>query len=118
MKQFFILALAVLVCALANAAPATTHSLSGSYEIGGKTLIDPPENEAQDTHFRVYLTGKPAKDLYLAMHVRPVKDECLMDGSITKAIGGTACTKLSNGAFECSFSVNIKSQRVESASVC
>ncbi len=118
MKHFRIFTTAVLASGLAAVAFAATHTLSGEYYIGGKTMVDPSENEKKDTHFRIFLNGASARDLYLAMKVRPVKDECLLDGSTTKFIGGTACTKHVNGKFECSFSVNIKAQRVESAYAC
>ena len=113
------LVVAVLALAVGGVAFASDHSLSGEYQIGGKTLIDPPATEAKDTHFRVFLTGPAAQDLYQAMKVRAVEDECLRDGSVTKFLGGTACTKLAKGgAYECSLSINVKAQRVESAYAC
>lgn len=118
MKHSRIVTIAVLASGLTAVAFAATHSLSGSYYIGGKTMVDPPENEKDDTHLRIFLNGASARDLYLAMKVRPINDECLLDGSITKFIGGTACIKHVNGKFECSLSINIKSQRVDSAYAC
>ena len=32
-------------------------SLSGQYRIAGKTVIDPPPSEAQDTHLHLELSG-------------------------------------------------------------
>ena len=111
------LILFAIVVGVAFAGPS--KSLTGSYIIGGKTLVDPPANEPKDTHLQIFLTGDSAKDLYQSMRVKPVADQCLLDGSVTKFLGGTACTMHVGGkAYECSFSVNIRSQRIESAYVC
>ena len=98
---------------------SSNNQLTGSFWIGGKTIIDPPNNEPIDTHLRVYLTGASAKRLFQAMKVKPVRDVCLDDGSLSKFIGGTQCTLHQGGKqFSCSFAINIESQRIELSSVC
>lgn len=119
MKHSHTLTVAILSLVVGTVTFAADHSLSGQYQIGGKTLIDPSDTEAKDTHFHVFLTDSAAQDLYQAMKIRPVKDECLRDGSVTKFLGGTACTRhAKSGAYECSLAINIKTQRVESAYTC
>jgi hypothetical protein len=119
MKRLCVIALMAFTFSSATLALAATGSLNGSYELGGKTLIDPPDGEAKDTHLRLFLEGGAAKDLYAALKVQAIEDECLGDGSMTKTLGGIACTVHADGhTFECSLAVNMKSQAVEPASAC
>ena len=64
------LAIAALLFAT-SASGADYKPLQGTYMVGGATLIDPPESEAQDTHFYVDLEGNAARDLYKALLDRP-----------------------------------------------
>jgi hypothetical protein len=119
MKRLCISTLMVFACLSPALALAASGSLNGSYELGGKTLIDPPDGEPQDTHLRLFLEGGAARDLFAALDVKAVEDECLADGSMTKSLGGIACTMHADGhTYECSFAVNIKSRTVEGASAC
>jgi hypothetical protein len=119
MKRLCISTLMVFACLIPALALAASGSLNGSYELGGKTPIDPPDGEPQDTHLRLFLEGGAARDLYAALDVKAIEDECLADGSMTKSLGGIACTMHADGhTFECSFAVNIKSRTVEGASAC
>jgi hypothetical protein len=119
MNRLCVIALIASTFAFATLALAAGGSLNGSYELGGKTLIDPPDGEPQDTHLRLFLEGGAARDLYAALKVQEVEDECLADGSMTKSQGGIACTRHADGhTFECSFAVNLKSRAVEGASAC
>jgi len=98
---------------------SSEQKIVGTYMLSGKTIIDAPDNEPKNTHFRIYLSGASAKSMYQAMKVRAVKNECLTDGSLSKSIGGTECIKSASGkVFNCSFAINIQTQRVEQASVC
>lgn len=88
--------------------------LTGQYDITGKTAIDPPEDEPKDTHFRVYLTGKAAMDLYNSMKVKPMEDGCLGDGSVSKWVGDMQCTNIRNsGEYECRFSIDVGNQKID-----
>ena len=51
-------------------------SLSGRYQLSGKTVIDPPADEPADTHFRIALEGAAAQDLYRSMKVAAKPNEC------------------------------------------
>jgi len=116
MKIF--LALATLV--FAAAAPASDYKpLQGSYMVGGATLIDPPETEAQDTHFYVDLEGNAARDLYKALKAKAEAGVCGEPGDLTKRSGGVQCTMAKGGKeYHCAFGVELKTQHVVSGVVC
>ena len=120
MKYSLFLAAALCSCAVGLAVAASSPGvLTGSFIVSGKTVIDPPESEPRNTHLQLFLSGASAKALYAAMSVKPVEDQCLMDGSVTKFFGGTECTMHKGGKeYTCSLAINIKSQRVESAYAC
>jgi len=111
--------LLLLLLVVAGAALAGEQALSGTWEIGGKTLVDPPPGEDQRSHFRVHLTGDAAKALYDTMKVVAVEDECLGDGTTIKFDGGIACSAHPGAeGHECSFAIDVTGQRVESAYSC
>jgi hypothetical protein len=103
----------------AGAVHADEHPLTGTYELGGATLVDPPPGEDPRSRFRVFLTGAAAKDLYDALRATAEDDECLGDGSKSKRSGGIVCTKLAeDGSYECAFAVGVDGQTVEGATSC
>ncbi len=108
-----------LFCCVAYAEYQSMSKLTGQYDITGKTTLDPPDSESRDTHFRIYLTGEAAQDLYHSMKVAPVEDMCLDDGSLSKLIGNMQCTKLSKEVgYECRFSIDISKQVIDHGWVC
>lgn len=116
MRRAFLVAIAL---AAAGGVHADEHPLTGTYELGGATLVDPPPGEDPRSRFRVFLTGAAAKDLYDALHAAAEDDECLGDGSLAKRSGGIACTRLAeDGSYECSFAVGVDGRAVESATSC
>jgi hypothetical protein len=109
---FFLLAITPLVDA------QDYNALSGEYSIAGKTLIDPPDDEAHDSHMRFALTGAAARDLYRAMKVVARADIC-EPKKLIKVIGGMQCTSAAGGkTFECDFAIDIANQRIEGAVAC
>ena len=116
MKIF--LAFATLV--FAAAAPASDYKLlQGSYMVGGATLIDPPETEAQDTHFYVDLEGNAARDLYKALKAKAEAGVCGEPGDLTKRSGGVQCTMAKGGKeYHCAFGVELRTQNVVPGVVC
>jgi len=118
MRFAFIAAAAVLAVAAAASA-AEYRPLQGSYALGGATLIDPPADEARDTHFYVDLDGSAAHDLYDALKAKPVANVCGEPGDLTKRSGGMQCTKAAGGKeYHCAFGVELKTQRVVDGVVC
>lgn len=93
--------------------------LSGSYWIGGRTLVDAPPDELKNTHLYVVLEGASARDTYRAMSVRARRDACLDDGSMTKTIGAMQCTELAKAkGYRCAFSVNLADQKIDGGAAC
>ena len=113
-----LIALAALALTL-SASAGDYRPLHGTYTIGGKTLIDPPESEAQDTHFYVDLEGDAARDLYQALKARAEEGICGESGELTKRQGGVQCTRAKGGKeYHCAFGVELKTQRVVAGVVC
>lgn len=54
---------------------ADWRNIDGIYAVTSRGYLDPSANEQKDSHFRIQLKGKSAKDLYAAMKVKPVIDE-------------------------------------------
>lgn len=113
-----ILALLLLTCA-ARASAGDYQPMHGTYKIGGKTLLDPPEGEPQTTHFYVDLQGRTARDLYDALTAKAVDGVCGEPGDLTKRQGGVQCTKVKGGKeYHCAFGVELRTQKVVSGVVC
>ena len=113
-----LLAIALIACTTIAAA-ADYAPLQGTYKLGGKTLIDPPDSEAQTTHFYVDLQGHTARDLYNALDAKAVDGVCGEPGDLTKRSGGVQCTKVKHGKeYYCAFGIELKTQKVVSGVVC
>jgi hypothetical protein len=113
------IAAALLCCAAASDDATPERPLQGDYYFGGATLVDAPPDEPQDTHLRMHLTGTAAKDLWQAMRVDAIHDECRDDGSRVKQIGGTQCELDADGrTYECWFALDIARQQVVDAITC
>ncbi len=115
-RSTIILALMVV----SSFAYAVTHGqLTGTYRIGGKTFYDPPEEEPQNTHIYIQLTGSTAKDMYNVMDAKPQYDICVDNGSKTKTIGEMQCTRSADGKdYRCWFGVDLKRQKITRGVVC
>lgn len=117
MKLFAIIAALILMSSFALA--ASYKQLTGSYRIGGQTYFDPPENEPQNTHLYIELTGTSAKDLYEMMAAIPQPDVCDEIGTKTKEVGGMTCTRSANGKdYRCWFGVDVKNQKITGGVMC
>ena len=119
MKRFVCLILMTIVSLSAAWAAAEEKTLSGTYQLGGKTLVDPPADEPPDTHFRMTLTGAAAQDLYRSMKVRAKSNACGDAGSLLKTIGQMQCERSADGKrYQCSFAIDIAGQRITGGTVC
>ena len=98
---------------------AATHyrALAGEYRIGGRTLVDAPPDEPQDTHLHLVLTGTAARDLYRAMKAKPRADACGERGALVKSVGDLQCRR-DGDRYECAFAVDIARQRIAAGAVC
>jgi hypothetical protein len=103
-----------------GSAPAADYQpLQGSYKVGGKTLIDPPASEAQDTHFYLDLEGAAARDLYKAIKAKAQDGVCGEPGDSTKRLNDVQCTMVKGGKeYHCAFGVELRTQRIVSGVVC
>ncbi len=103
----------------AGAAALSERQLSGTLRIRGSSIVDPPADEAQNTHAAFVLEGAAARALYDALQVAAVADECRGDGSVTKRLGNIACTRGADGAtYECDFALDLVHQRITPGQVC
>lgn len=98
--------------------PAPPRPLSGDYQLGPATLIDPPPGEPQDALLRLHLTGRSAADLYRALPGKPRRDECLDDGSLAKTQGEVFCLRSPRGEHECWLGIDLKHSKLAPAFVC
>ena len=98
---------------------AEYQPLNGSYAVAGKTLIDAPASEPQDSHFYVDLEGDAARDLYAALKAKPQAGICGAAGDLTKRAGGVQCTQVKGGKeFHCAFGIELRTQQVVPGVVC
>jgi hypothetical protein len=118
-RLLLLVSLVAAALPLAAIAAEQPKPLSGSFYFRGKTPVDPPPSEARDTHMLINLEGMAARELYDKMKVRAIRDQCLDDGSLTKAVGDMQCTKLAgNKGYSCHFSINVPEQRIEVGLAC
>ena len=96
---------------------ADWKNIEGIYAVTSKGYLDPTETEEKDSHFRIQLKDQSAKDLYLAMKVEPVSDECT--GGMAKNINDMQCLYFKDtSSYECHFSINISQQKIEYGVAC
>jgi hypothetical protein len=107
------------IFAIPAASQDAPKALTGTYAIAGKEAIDPPPDQANDTHLQLFLSGNAARDLYKAMKVKAVPDECIGHNAHSKFQGGIACTQHEGGKeYECSLAIDIKNQKLDPVYAC
>jgi len=118
MRHATMLTFAIAFAAAAHAA-SPPQPLTGTYMFTGRTLVDPPPSEAQDTHFVITLDGAAARDLYQKLKATPRRDACLDDGSMTKRAGDVQCTAtVKPKGHVCTFALDLAQRRLASGAVC
>ena len=116
MKQTLLIAVVVAVSASASWA-ADWKPIKGTYAVTAKNYLDPPEDEAKDSHIRFQLSGETARDLYLAMKVAEKPDECT--GATARQIGEMQCLFYKDEKrYACHFSLNVPQQKIEYGVAC
>ena len=107
-------ALAVSAFAAAPEAP-----LRGTLTLRGATLVDPPPDEAMDTHAAFFVEGAAARLLYDALQGPPADDACDGGGGSIKRSGNVACSRSADGAtYECHFAIDLERGRVTLGAAC
>ena len=112
------LLLFVLVAAsIPNLWAADWKAVKGTYAVTAKNYLDPPEEQAKDSHIRFQLSGDTARDIYLAMKAVEKPDQCT--GATAKQIGEMQCLFYKNEKkYACNFSLNVARQRIEYGVAC
>jgi len=96
---------------------AEWKAIEGIYAITAENYLDPATSEPSDSHFRLQLRGSSARELYAAMKIAPVADECT--GALAKNLGEMQCLYFKeNASYECHFSINLARQSVEYGVAC
>ena len=112
-----LLALTLLLASSTLSYAEDWKDVTGIYAITAEDYLDPPPEQKENTHFRLQLTGDSAKDLYNAMSVEPIEDECT--GGMAKSIQQMKCLYFaSDNTYECHFSINIAEQKIEYGIAC
>ncbi len=112
-----LLALMFLLASSTLALAGDWKDVTGIYALTPADYLDPPPGQKGNTHFRLQLTGDSAMDLYDAMPVEPIEDECT--GGMAKSIQQMRCLYFENdGTYECHFSINIAEQKIEYGIAC
>ncbi|MFD2262103.1 hypothetical protein ACFSM5_04335 [Lacibacterium aquatile] len=112
MKYACLAALLLALPALAEEAP---KPLTGTYEMGSKTILDPPPSEKIDT-VRFHITGKTAADMWKAMPAKPKFDECI--GMDMKTANNLVCQENRPGDYMCFVGINLRTGAAVGAVVC
>jgi hypothetical protein len=111
--------LSIVVCTFLGptAQAADWHPLKGTYAITASSPLDSAEGEPKDSHLRIQLEGRAARDLYRAMKGREVKDECT--GGQMRRAGEMRCVRHARPErYECDFSIDLLRQRIEYGVPC
>lgn len=110
--------LAILLALLPTSSfAADWKPVSGMYAVTAQNYLDPSADESRNSHFRLQLIGESARDLYEAIPVSPVFDECT--GGQSKASGEIRCTHFKeSGEYECAFSINLLENKIEYGVAC
>ncbi len=113
--KFIIIFLSILLTQTAWS--ADWKKIEGIYAVTPKGYLDPAENEQKDSHYRIQLKGLSARDLYTAMKVKPILDDCT--GGMAKNINEMQCLFYKDTVtYECHFSINISKQKIEYGVAC
>jgi len=91
-------------------------ALEGTYFVSPQYYIDAIPG-AKNTHYRMVLKGQSAKELYELMETNVRIDPCTQVKS--KVIDSMKCLRFENSrGYECSFSIDVKNQKIDFGIVC
>jgi hypothetical protein len=114
-----IAAMACLHLIPAVASAQTETALRGKMFIAGKTVSDPPPNEAKNTHAYVTISGNAARRMYRSMRGRVRPNECLGDGWKMKTAGPLMCSISRDGKkATCDFAISLVNGRSKDGQPC
>lgn len=88
-------------------------------QIGGATLVDPPPDDAKNTHAYLTVTGAAALRLYRNMPVQEEDDLCRGGGRKLKRAGTLSCSIAAGGREAvCDFAVDLRSGTMTGGRPC
>jgi len=120
-RTLILLALASAITVL-HAGPFTAQEsaeISGGVFIAGRTPIDPPPEEARQTHAYITLEGAGALRIYQSMNVASEDDLCLGDGAKIKRVGSVSCSLQADGRSAiCDFSIDMTNGQTATGKSC
>jgi hypothetical protein len=112
-------AMACLLLIPAATSAQTETALRGKMFIAGKTVSDPPPNEAKNTHAYVTISGNTARRMYRSMRGRIRPNECLGDGWKMKTAGPLICSVSRDGKkATCDFAISLVNGRSKDGQPC
>jgi hypothetical protein len=118
-----LLAAAILLALAAGAVAAPgdmqhPDRVAGEMFIAGATLIDPPPDEAADTHAYFSLSGAAALRLYQALKAKETRDAC-SPGRRLKTVKQLRCSiAAAGGDARCDFAIDLRRATIANGSVC
>jgi len=111
--------LLLLLALSAASLAADSQNLTGSFSIGGATLIDPPADEPRNSHIYFEITGKAAERIYQMIKSEPMLDLCLDDGAMTKFADKVQCqAHPDKGEYACFFSLDVNANTIGEGVAC
>ena len=110
----------IIVAGLPSAGAAVEEfAINGSVYMAGRHPVDPPPNEAKNTHAYLTLKGQGAVRMYRAMTASAEDDLCRGDGWKIKRAGHFACAASSDGKkAECDFAVDLRRGTLDPGNPC
>ncbi len=113
------LALIAVACLPTAGAAVEEFAINGNVSIAGRHPVDPPPNEAKNTHAYLTLKGQGAVRMYRAMTASAEDDLCRGDGWKIKRAGPLACSASSDGKkAECDFAVELRRGALDPGNPC
>jgi hypothetical protein len=112
----FVVALISASATLALALDVT--NLRGELFIAGKTVVDPPPTESQNSHAYVTIEGPAALRMYRNMRAKAEDDLC-REGNKIKRAGNLACSVGRNGReASCDFALDLVNGTIAPGQPC
>lgn len=114
-----LLLIVMLSLSFASFASDPYKNFPGQYTISGKTVLDSPAGEPQNTHIYFRIMGDAAKEMYSMVDAKPERDICLDDGTLTKSAESIKCDfNPKDSSYICYFSVGVQENSIGLGVVC
>ncbi len=82
-------------------------------------MVDPPDDEPDDTHIYLWITGQAARDIYVMIDSEATQEPCLDDGTLSKQSGNIQCDfDPGKDHYRCYLSIEVSTNKVGPGVVC